>query len=167
MEQKSPDAFGIGAFLFQHTFAPYVLALALGYGTILVSMEGIEKFGELPKIPDDIEIEIEGLNSGEVNLASAERLIERLDAQGNLTDADIKEAGDMITELENQIKFFEEERLSIPPKLTYAISELNRLIKNEPLSVRDLIEVKELEPEDVVVAEALEARRELEGHANP
>lgn len=123
-------------------------------------MEGIERFGELPIIPDDIEID--GLTPREVVIASADDLINRLDAQGELVDSDIKEARKMVNELENQIKFFEEEKLSIPPKLSYAISELNRLIQNEHLSVRDLLEVKQLEPEDMAATEAEIARREVE-----
>jgi hypothetical protein len=127
-------------------------------------MEGIERFGELPKIPDNTEIE--GLIPGEVNLASAESLIERLEALGELSASDREDAEKMVKELEFQISFFNEEKLDIPAKLTFAVGELNRLIKNEPLSVRDLIEVKELEPEDPATTEAEKARRELEDLAN-
>lgn len=127
--------------------------------------EGKERFGEIPEISSS-DVEFEEFTPGEVNLASAERLILRLEARGELIPSEKKEAEQMIKDLKLQIKFFGEEKLTIPPQLPFAVSELERLIKNEPISLRDHVEIKELAPDDPVMVAAENARRELEGFAN-
>jgi hypothetical protein len=126
-------------------------------------MEGIERFGDYPKIPDDIEVE--GLVPTEVNLASAEQLIAELEGKGNeISLADREEAQRMIAELTNQKSFFESNEVQIVDAIDFAIGELTRLTSKETLSVGELIALKEKKPSANPAAE--EARRELEELAN-
>jgi hypothetical protein len=125
-------------------------------------MKDFERFEGEAQLSTDVTVE--GLTPGEVSLASAERLIERLDAQDTITPADMNEANDMVEELRHQVDSFKEESLTVPQKFTFAIAELTRLMKNEPLSVHELIEAKESAPDDDA---ATRAREELERLANP
>ena len=126
-------------------------------------MEGIERFNAESQIPDISELE--GLSPGDINLASAERLIERLLAQGEVNAMDTKEANEMLDELVKQIGFFKEESLEVPAKLVFAIDELTQLVHGEKQSVRELIAKEHPMSESERLAE--EARNELENLTNP
>ena len=128
--------------------------------------EGNERFGGISEISSS-DVDLEQFTPGEVNLASADRLIEHLEALGELPPPEKEKAEQMIKDLKLQIKFFEDEKLTIPPQLPFAVSELERLIRNEPISFRDLIEIKEGAPDDPAVIEANDALKVLERLANP
>lgn len=126
-------------------------------------MEGIERFNQAPEIP--IDTEVEGLTPGEVNLASALRLIERIEAQGEIDAESNKEALEMIADLEEQVRFFKEEGLPVPEKLTFVTQELKRLREQKQLSVRERFTREE--PADDTEIAAARALAELEDLANP